>query len=99
MRRTSVSLPTKHVAHDPHEKPARYHPDGQAGILEKLKAGMASQAQKTRWFKTGAIVLLVFFLFYYFSPSGVDLYHGSGMTCESKEKQRTAALTQRRLQL
>lgn len=84
MRRTSVSLPTKHVAHDPHEKPARYHPDGQAGILEKLKAGMASQAQKTRWFKTGAIVFLVFFLFYYFSPSGVDLYHGSGSSSDGQ---------------
>lgn len=79
MRRTSVSLPTKqkHVAYDPHEKPARYEPRRQVGILEKLKNDMMTQAQKTRWFKTGAIVFLFFVLIYYLAPSGVDVYRGS----------------------
>ncbi len=78
MRRTSVSLPTEHIAQDPHEKPARYEVEPRGtGILERLKAGAMSQAQKTRWIKTSAIILAVFLLFYHFSPSGVDLYHGS----------------------
>jgi guanosine-diphosphatase len=41
-----------------------------------MKAGAMTQAQKTRWLKTGAIIFVVFFLFYYFSPSGVELYNG-----------------------
>lgn len=85
MRRTSVSLPTKQVAHDPFEKPDRYlddetgngHPRRQAGILEKLKDGMMSQAQKTRWFKTSAVVFLFLVALYYFHPSGVAIYDGS----------------------
>ncbi|KAK7735673.1 Guanosine-diphosphatase [Cytospora paraplurivora] len=79
MRRTSVSLPTKHkhVAYDPYEKPARYEPRRQVGILENLKNDMMTQAQKTRWFKTGAIVFLFFVLIYYIAPSGVDVYRGT----------------------
>lgn len=82
MRRTSVSLPTKHnnVAHDPYEKPDRYQHHGHdrrdAGILEKLKDDMMSQAQKTRWFKTGAIVFIFVVALYYFHPSGVEVYRG-----------------------
>ncbi|TPX17278.1 uncharacterized protein E0L32_012245 [Thyridium curvatum] len=75
MRRTSVSLPTNKIAHDPHEKRDRYQANHQgAGILEKASAIM-SQAKQARWLKTTAILLTVVFLFYYFSPSGVDLYH------------------------
>jgi hypothetical protein len=76
MRRTSVSLPTNKIAHDPHEKPARYgaHPR-RAGLLGKLSAWM-SAAKQTRWVKAAAVLLTVFFVFYYFSPSGVDLYRG-----------------------
>lgn len=84
MRRTSVSLPTKQVAHDPHEKPDRYEHgqqrrDRPAGILEKFKDDMMSQAQRTRWFKTSAIVFIFLVALYYFHPSGVEIYRG----CES----------------
>jgi len=77
MRRTSVSLPTNSkIAHDPHEKPARYGVHHrQAGVLGTIGAWM-SQAKQTRWIKYTAALLTVFFLFYYFSPSGVDLYNG-----------------------
>ncbi|RYP01153.1 hypothetical protein DL764_006276 [Monosporascus ibericus] len=75
MRRTSVSLPTKQVRHDPHEKPARYdNGHRETGILEKLQ-GTMNQTQKARWLKTTGIVVFFVFLFYYFSPTGVDIYH------------------------
>ncbi|CAJ2507715.1 Uu.00g089010.m01.CDS01 [Anthostomella pinea] len=77
MRRTSVSLPTKHVRRDPYEKAGRYdagHRD--VGILEKLQAATMNQAQKTRWIKTTAIVVFLVFLFYYLSPKGADIYKG-----------------------
>lgn len=76
MRRTSVSLPTKHLARDPHEKPGRYKVDqqGQPGFLARMHSAWMSQTQRARWIKTGAIVFAVFFLFYYLSPTGVDLY-------------------------
>ncbi|KAI1487576.1 guanosine-diphosphatase [Biscogniauxia mediterranea] len=76
MRRTSVSLPTKQVHHDPHEKRARYVYEKEPGILEKLQAASMNQAQKTRWLKTTAIVVFLVFLFYYLSPKGVDIYQG-----------------------
>ncbi|KAI0600415.1 guanosine-diphosphatase [Biscogniauxia sp. FL1348] len=76
MRRTSVSLPTKQVHHDPHEKRARYAYEKEPGILEKLQAASMNQAQKTRWLKTTAIVVFLVFLFYYLSPKGVDIYQG-----------------------
>ncbi|RYP77138.1 hypothetical protein DL771_001428 [Monosporascus sp. 5C6A] len=74
MRRTSVSLPTKQVRHDPHEKPARYDNEHrETGILEKLQ-GTMNQTQKARWLKTTGIVVFFVFLFYYFSPKGIDIY-------------------------
>ncbi|KAH8197344.1 hypothetical protein TruAng_008474 [Truncatella angustata] len=81
MRRTSVSLPTKQAARDPHEKPARYESglhhraNNQTGILEKLQqaTGM-NQQQKARWLKTTAIVAFLIFLFYFLSPKGADIY-------------------------
>ncbi|KAI8960113.1 guanosine-diphosphatase [Daldinia sp. FL1419] len=77
MRRTSVSLPTKQVRHDPHEKPARYDSGHrELGIVEKLQAATMNQAQKTRWLKTTAIVVFLVFLFYYISPRGVEVYKG-----------------------
>lgn len=83
MRRTSVSLPTKQVARDPHEKPGRYdtnyaqHPHrGETGILEKLPPAGMNSAQKARWLKTTAIVVFLIFLFYFFSPRGADIYTG-----------------------
>jgi guanosine-diphosphatase len=84
MRRTSVSLPTKQAARDPHEKPARYdahHRD--PGFLNSLRAAWMSQAQKARWLKTAAIVFAVVFLFYWLSPTGVDVYNGGRATREA----------------
>jgi guanosine-diphosphatase len=80
MRRTSVSLPTKHVARDPHEKPDRYDLEHghEPGLLARMQSAWLSQSQRARWIKTGAIVFVVFLVFYYFSPSGVDIYHGGG---------------------
>ncbi|KAI0893240.1 guanosine-diphosphatase [Annulohypoxylon nitens] len=81
MRRTSVSLPTKQVHHDPHEKPARYDSGHrEPGILEKLQNATMNQAQKTRWLKTTAIVVFLVFLFYYFSPKGVEVVKGVSHT-------------------
>ncbi|TVY34985.1 putative guanosine-diphosphatase [Lachnellula occidentalis] len=81
MRRTSVSLPTRNVAHDPHEKPARYNTKGASNsavaILEKAKAAYMTQSQRSRYLKTGGILLFIVFLFYYLSPSGVDVHNGA----------------------
>jgi len=82
MRRTSVSLPstttsTKNIAHDPFEKPARYNSkgakDSAASTLENIKAGWMTQSQRSRYLKTGGILLFVLFLFYYLSPSGTHV--------------------------
>lgn len=87
MRRTSVSQPTKQkpiTAHDPHEKPARYSSSNpkKPTLLVKMQSAWGSQSQRARYFKTGAIVFVLFILFYYLSPSGVDLAnpnsHASG---------------------
>ncbi|KAK0719793.1 nucleoside phosphatase family-domain-containing protein [Lasiosphaeris hirsuta] len=77
MRRTSVSLPTKHIAHDPHEKPDRYDLEHgrEPGLLARMQSSWSSQSQRARYLKTSAIVFVVFLIFYYLSPSGVDLYH------------------------
>lgn len=76
MRRTSVSLPTKHIARDPFEKPDRYDFDHRdAGLLQRMQTAWMSQSQRARWIKTGAILFSVIFLFFYFSPSGVELIH------------------------
>jgi len=77
MRRTSVSLPTKHVARDPHEKPDRYDEHGrEPGIMARMQTAWMSQSQRARYLKTGAILFTVFLLFFYFSPSGVEIYNG-----------------------
>ncbi|KAK3328487.1 putative guanosine-diphosphatase [Cercophora scortea] len=80
MRRTSVSLPTKHVAHDPHEKRGRYDRDShghkEAGLVARMQSAWMSQPHRARYLKTGAIIFVVFLLFFYLSPSGVDLYNG-----------------------
>ncbi|TVY19892.1 putative guanosine-diphosphatase [Lachnellula arida] len=78
MRRTSVSLPTRNVAHDPHEKPARYNTKGASNSavanLEKARAAYMTQSQRSRYLKTGGILLFIVFLFYYLSPSGIDVH-------------------------
>ncbi|KAK5658508.1 hypothetical protein OQA88_1900 [Cercophora sp. LCS_1] len=79
MRRTSVSLPTKQVARDPHEKPDRYDEHGrEAGLFARMHSAWVTQSQRARYLKTGAIIFVVFVLFFYFSPSGVDIYSGGG---------------------
>jgi guanosine-diphosphatase len=82
MRRTSVSLPTKQVRRDPHEKSDRYESGHkEPGILEKLQQAGMNAAQKSRWLKTTAIVVFILFLFYYLSPKGVDYYQGGACLC------------------
>ncbi|KOS21292.1 putative guanosine-diphosphatase [Escovopsis weberi] len=39
-----------------------------------------SQSQKARWIKAGALISLIVCLFYWFSPSGIDLHKPSGFT-------------------
>jgi guanosine-diphosphatase len=78
MRKQSVSLPTKHIVHDPHEKPDRYGDEYPQGVLAKMKEQWMSQPQRTRWIKTAAIVLSVCLLFYWLSPRGVDVYNEGG---------------------
>lgn len=75
MRRTSVSLPTNNkIARDPYEKRARYETNQrEVGLVEKITEAM-SQARQTRWFKTLAVLVVILFLFFFLSPSGVDLY-------------------------
>ncbi|KAK4457764.1 putative guanosine-diphosphatase [Cladorrhinum samala] len=77
MRRTSVSLPTKNVAHDPHEKPDRYYGNHrEPSFFVKMQSAWVNQTQRARYIKTGAIVFVVFCLFYFFTPSSVDIYNG-----------------------
>ncbi|KAF7544838.1 hypothetical protein G7046_g9698 [Stylonectria norvegica] len=77
MRRTSVSLPTKHVAHDPYEKADRYHfgQHRKQGLLGRMKDSWMSQSQRARWIKTAAILFGLIGLFYWLSPRGVEIYH------------------------
>ncbi|KAK5993648.1 putative guanosine-diphosphatase [Cladobotryum mycophilum] len=77
MRRTSVSLPTKNVAFDPYEKRDRYDNNPNQGVFATMKEAFMSQSQKSRWIKTGALVLTIICLFYWLSPSGVDIHHDS----------------------
>lgn len=70
-----MSLPTKQIAHDPFEKPARYYPGQQLGFFASVKAVWMSQAQKARWVKTAAIVFVLLVFFYWVSPKGVDIYN------------------------
>ncbi len=87
MRRTSVSLPTKHVAFDPHEKPDRYDNTRGDTLVARMQSAWASQSQRARYIKTGAIIFVVFVLFYCFSPSGVNIYNGSGAETPSSQGQ------------
>ncbi|EFQ28041.1 GDA1/CD39 family protein [Colletotrichum graminicola] len=79
MRRTSVSLPTKQLARDPYEKPGRFAPaQRNTSLLGRLSD--MSQAQKTRWMRTGAIAFFVVLLFWYMSPRGVNVYNEGGVS-------------------
>ncbi|KAL6902531.1 GDA1/CD39 family domain-containing protein [Trichoderma evansii] len=92
MRRTSVSLPTKQVAYDPHEKTDRYHPSQRKqGLFASMKDTMLSQSQKSRWLKTGTLVLILFCLFYWLSPTGVEVYNKSPLGSEAGSVSKTPA--------
>jgi guanosine-diphosphatase len=91
MRRTSVSLPTRNIAHDPHEKAGRYSTNSAsnsaAGKLEKIKNkardAWMTQSQRSRYLKTGSLLLFIVFLFYYLSPSGTDVDNGGELSQDS----------------
>ncbi|KAI5461486.1 nucleoside phosphatase family-domain-containing protein [Mariannaea sp. PMI_226] len=74
MRRTSVSLAKKQVAYDPYEKPDRYKFVPKKQSFSRMKESLMTQAQRTRWIKTAAIVLAIVTLFYFMSPRGVEIY-------------------------
>lgn len=70
----SVSLPTKQPASDPFEKPDRYDSSNRdVGLFARMQSAWMSQSQRARWIKTCGIVFTIFVLFFYFSPSGVEL--------------------------
>ncbi|ATY63562.1 Guanosine diphosphatase [Cordyceps militaris] len=59
---------------DPHEKPGRYQPKSRnPGFFAKMKESWSAQSQKTRYFKTIAIVFAIICLFYWLSPSDVPV--------------------------
>ncbi|KFZ13332.1 hypothetical protein V502_06661 [Pseudogymnoascus sp. VKM F-4520 (FW-2644)] len=80
MRRISVSLPTRNSQRDPHEKLARYGtPPGASTLktkIDSVKTAWMTQSQRSRYMKTGGILLFIVFLFYYLAPKGVHV--GSG---------------------
>ena len=72
-----MSLPTKQVAQDPHEKPDRYLARNRSsGLLAGMKDSVMFQSQRTRWVKTAVIVVSLVFLFLWLSPRGVEVYRG-----------------------
>lgn len=81
MRRISVSLPTRNSQRDPHEKLARYGPPPGASTLktkiDSVKTAWMTQSQRSRYMKTGGILLFIVFLFYYLAPKGVHVGSGS----------------------
>ncbi|KAL2259833.1 hypothetical protein VTK26DRAFT_6345 [Humicola hyalothermophila] len=91
MRRMSASSQANKVAYDPHEKPDRYKPKSRNSNLKmKMQSSRASSSQRARYIRSGAIILVLFLLFYYFSPAGVDLYNGA---TRSKNKSESPELT------
>ncbi|OBT56224.1 hypothetical protein VE04_02683 [Pseudogymnoascus sp. 24MN13] len=82
MRRISVSLPTRNSQRDPHEKLARYGtPPGASTLktkIDSVKTAWMTQSQRSRYMKTGSILLFIVFLFYYLAPKGVHVGSGSG---------------------
>ncbi len=72
MRPTSKSPPTTNRQSDPHEKLARYgNPQGASTLknkIEKAKTAWMGQSARSRYLKTGGILLFIVFLFYYLAP-------------------------------
>lgn len=85
MRRTSVSLPRNSGAHDIHEKPGRYNSKkaskkDNTGILANIQTAWMTQSQRSRYVKTGGILLFIIFLFYYLAPKGTDVRNLGGIS-------------------
>ncbi|SZF02463.1 unnamed protein product [Blumeria hordei] len=78
MRRISVSQNSKEVERDPHEKLARYQTSGNSaaatGARERARIVWMPQTQRSRYVRTGGILLFVVFLFYYFLPHRTSFY-------------------------
>jgi len=78
-RRSSVKLPNREHP-DPYEKRDRHTSSGRQGsqdsMSEKVTAWM-NQGQRTRYFKTGGVILLVLLLIYYIAPGGSGSYGAS----------------------
>ncbi|KFY38361.1 hypothetical protein V494_04389 [Pseudogymnoascus sp. VKM F-4513 (FW-928)] len=93
MRRISVSLPTRNSQRDPHEKLARYGPPPGASTLktkiDSVKTAWMTQSQRSRYLKTGGILLFIVFLFYYLAPKGVHV--GSASNGVSNEASKGAS--------
>ncbi|ELR05624.1 Guanosine-diphosphatase [Pseudogymnoascus destructans] len=87
MRRISVSLPTRNSQRDPHEKLARYGtPPGASTLktkIDSVKTAWMTQSQRSRYLKTGGILLFIVFLFYYLAPKGVHVGSGSNAVSSS----------------
>jgi len=73
-RRSSVALP-KSSHNDRHEKRDRHTTSGQAyfnnaiSMQEKIRGAWMNQGQRARYIKTGCLILLVFLVLYYISPT------------------------------
>lgn len=90
MRRTSVSLPRDSGAPDPHEKPGRYSSKtgskgDNTGILANIQTAWMTQSQRSRYIKTGGILIFIIFLFYYLAPKGTHVRNLGGNGQESAD--------------
>ncbi|KAK3195932.1 Guanosine-diphosphatase [Lecanicillium sp. MT-2017a] len=76
---SSSTPPTPNdAANDPHEKPGRYKVNRKnQSVFAKMKETWMAQPQRTRYFKTVAIVFAVLCIFYWLSPTGVQVYNDS----------------------
>jgi guanosine-diphosphatase len=52
-----------------------------AGMLNQIQTGAMTQSQRSRYMKTGGILLFVLFLFYFLAPKGVNTVNVSGLSC------------------
>ncbi|KXL49138.1 hypothetical protein M433DRAFT_151974 [Acidomyces richmondensis BFW] len=73
-RRSSVALP-KSAQSDQHEKRDRHTTSGQPYIItaismqEKIRGAWMNQGQRSRYIKTGFLILLILLVLYYVAPS------------------------------
>lgn len=83
MRRTSVSLPTRRAHFDPYEKVARYeNPQGTSSLkanFTRAKTAWMSQSPRSRYLKTGGILLFIIAIFYFLAPKAAHGADYAGM--------------------